>query len=47
MKASLKLPVKFSSAKVFDPVTGEESGLPQDGALEFGAFLPKFVIVTF
>ena len=47
VKASLKLPVKFASAKVFDPVTGEESGLPQDGALEFGAFLPKFVLVTF
>ena len=43
----LTIPVKYTSAKVYNPIDGSEVDLPADGKIDLEQYAGKFVEVTF
>ena len=41
------IPVKYASAKLYNPIDGSEVDLPKDGNVELGEYAGKFIIVKF
>ncbi len=46
-RTKLAIPLKYSSAKLYNPVDNSEIDLPEDGSIDFDEYAGKFVIVKY